>query len=62
MDNQAGFIKRNEGIKVKVVFEVTLDYGKVRGFHETEIAGLKTWQWIDGSGGSSGLPERSPWD
>ena len=61
-DEMADHLEKNGGEKVKVVFEVTLDYGKVRGYHEIEIAGLKNWQWIDGYGGSSGSPKQSPWD
>jgi len=47
---------------VKVVFEVTSDYGNVRGFHETEIAGLHEWESESGYAGSSGSPARSPWE
>jgi hypothetical protein len=48
--------------KVKVVFEITSDYGKVRGFKETEIAGLKNWSSEWGYAGSIGTPSKSPWD
>ena len=52
----------NDKQPVTVVFEVTSDYGKVRGFHETEIAGLLDWESEWGYSGSSGSPEKSPWD
>jgi hypothetical protein len=61
-DEIATHLKKNGEEKVNVVFEITSDYGKVRGYRETEIAGLKSWRWIDDFGGSSGSPERSPWD
>ena len=48
--------------EVKIVFEFILDYGKVRGFSETEIAGLKTWKSEWRTAGTSGQPDRSPWD
>lgn len=47
---------------VKVVFEVTSDYGKVRGFHETEIAGLHEWESEWGYAGLSGSSTKSPWE
>ena len=47
---------------VKVVFEVTSDYGKVRGFLETEIAGLHEWESEWRYSGSSGSPRKSPWE
>lgn len=49
---------------VKVAFEVTSDYGKVRGYRETEIAGLREWGGAKnkGYGGSRGSPRRSPWE
>jgi predicted PurR-regulated permease PerM len=47
---------------VKVIFGVTSDYGKVRAFHETEIAGLRKWKSEWGYVGSSGSPGKSPWN
>ena len=47
---------------VKVVFEVVTDFGKVRGFSETEIAGLKVWRSDGGFAGSRGEPSESPWN
>lgn len=61
-DEIAAHLKKNGEDKVNVIFEITSDYGKVRGYSATEIAGLKNWRWIDGFGGSRGSPERSPWD
>ena len=48
--------------QVAVVFEVTSDYGKVRGYNAVEIAGLKTWRSEGSGGGSNGDPKNSPWD
>ena len=61
-DEIAAHLKKNGEEKVNVIFEITSDYGKVRGYSATEIAELKSWRWIDGFGGSSGSPEISPWD
>jgi hypothetical protein len=61
-DEIAAHLKKNGENKVNVIFEITSDYGKVRGYSATEIAGLKSWRWINGLGGSSGSPEKSPWD
>lgn len=58
----ADHLKAKGEKEVKVVFEVTSDYGKIRGFNETEIAGLKTWRSEWGYAGSSGSPEKSPWE
>ena len=61
-DEIATHLEKNGEEKVNVIFEITSEYGKVRGYRETEIAGLKSWRWIGGFGGSSVSPERSPWD
>ena len=52
--------------EISVVFEVTSDYGKVRGFSELEIAGLNGWK-IDpegqsGAGVVGGDSRPSPWE
>ena len=61
-DELAAHLRDKAGLAVKVVFEVTSDYGKVRGFHETEIGGLSDWESEWGYAGSTGSPKRSPWD
>ncbi len=61
-DEMAAYLRKKGDRKVKVVFEVTSDYGKVRGFHETEIAGLTGWKSEWGYAGVSGSPSKSPWD
>jgi len=48
--------------KVPVVFEITRNYGRTKGYSEIEIAGLKTWRSDFSSGGTRGEPEQSPWD
>jgi hypothetical protein len=61
--NQLAVYLRDKGEQpVKVVFEVTSDYGKVRGFHEIEIAGLHGWEteWV--YTGSCGFLRKSPWE
>jgi hypothetical protein len=47
---------------VKVVFEVTLDYGRMRGIQPTDVAGFREWESEWGYSGSSGSPVGSPWD
>ena len=48
--------------KLQVVFEVISDYGQVRGFSETEIAGLTSWRSDGGYAGARGGPSKSPWE
>lgn len=51
--------------KVKAVFEVTSDFGKLRGFRSLEIAGLKGWKSEGGYTGSThlnGSTSASPWE
>ena len=61
-DELADHLSHNGENVVKVVFEVTTDYGKVTGFHETEIAGLKSWKAESSYAGSSGVTNKSPWN
>jgi hypothetical protein len=61
--NELAAYLRDKGEQpVKVVFEVTSDFGKVRGFHEIEIAGLHEWESEWGYAGSTGSPRKSPWE
>lgn len=61
-DELAAHLRRKGTQKVNVVFEVTSDYGKVRGFKAIEIAGLRAWRSEWGYAGSSGSGGPSPWD
>ncbi len=61
-DELAAYLRENGEPDVKVLFEVTSDYGKVRGFNETEIAGLRSWKSEWSYAGSSGSPSKSPWE
>ena len=52
---------------IPVTFEITRDYGRVRGFSTLDIAGLKQWDrsqsFYEVSGGGSDESENSnPWD
>lgn len=47
---------------VNVAFEVTSDYGRVRGFDGVEIAGLRGWKSEWSYAGSSGSSGESPWE
>ena len=58
----ADHIKKNGTEEVKVLIEITSDYGKVRGYSVLEIAGAKSWSKELSYGGNSGSPQRSPWD
>lgn len=58
-DELAAHLRDMGDDEVKVQFEVTSDYGKVRGFHMTEVAGLRRWASEGGCSISSGEP--SPW-
>ncbi len=47
---------------VRVVFQVTLDFGSTRGFHEIQIGDLRSWNSHGGYTGSRGLSsEPTPW-
>jgi hypothetical protein len=61
-DELAQYLREKGEEKVKVVFEVSSDYGKVRGVHETDIGGLRHWRSESGYATSSGSPKESPWD
>ena len=58
----AGHLKKNGKEEIKALIEITSDYGKVRGYSVLEIAGAKSWPNEWSFGGSSGSPQRSPWD
>ena len=52
---------------IPVTFEITRDYGRMRGFSTLDIAGLKQWDtsrsFYEVSGGGSDESENSdPWD
>ena len=61
-DKLAAHLRDKSEQPVKAVFQVTSDYGRVRGFHPTEIAGLRGWESEWGYAGTSGSPRRSPWE
>ena len=61
-DQLAEHLRANEMEQVKVVFEIVTNYGRVRGFSETQIAGLKSWHSDGGFAESKGEPSKSPWD
>jgi len=46
---------------VRVIFEVTLDFGKTRGFHEIQIGEVRSWDSVGGYAGADGFSEPSPW-
>jgi hypothetical protein len=46
---------------VRVVFDVTLDFGRTRGFHEVQIGKLQSWNSLNGCAGVRGNSDPSPW-
>jgi hypothetical protein len=46
---------------VRVVFDVTLDFGRTRGFNPVQIGELRSWNSLDGDAGVEGNSEKSPW-
>lgn len=61
-DELANHLRTRGEAEVKVVFDVTSDYGTVRGFNPIEIAGLRGWKSECGYAGARGEAIRSPWD
>ena len=58
----AGHLERRGEAEVEVRFEVTSDYGRVRGYHATSIAGLQGWAHGNAAGGTRGVGTSwSPW-
>ena len=63
----AGHLQALEQDTISVTFEITRDYGRMRGFSTLDIAGLKQWDasrsFYEVSGGGSDESEDSdPWD
>ena len=55
-------LERRGEAEVEVQFEVTLDYGQVRGYHATSIAELQSWAHGNAVGGTRGVGTSwSPW-
>jgi hypothetical protein len=61
-DELAAYLRTRGEQPVKVAFEVASDYGRVRGFRQTEIAGLRDWESEWSFAGSTGSPSKSPWE
>ena len=63
----ASHLQTLEQDTISVTFEITRDYGRMRGFSTLDIAGLKQWDasrsFYEVSGGGSDESENSdPWD
>ena len=63
----ASHLQALEQDTISVTFEITRDYGRMRGFSTLDIAGLKQWDasrsFYEVSGGGSDESENSdPWD
>lgn len=57
----AEHLRRHGEAEVAVVFSVTSDYGRVRGYWCEEVAGLTRWRSSRSIGQVSGSGEPSPW-
>ena len=59
----AEYLEHRGEAEVEVRFEVTSDYGQVRGYHATSIAGLEGWAESNSIGGTRGVGTSwSPWE
>lgn len=57
------YLEKLPSNRVRVVFQVTRDFGKVRGFQEIQIGDLKGWHSSGGHAGRTGdASAPSPWD
>lgn len=61
-DVLAAYLREKNQRVVDVVFLVTYDYGKVRGFSVVEIEGLREWKSVWGYSGLRGDVKGSPWE
>ena len=60
-EDLGGYLETLPSRDVRVVFEVTTDFGRMRGFHETQIGGKQSWTQLGGYAGVSGSSDPSPW-
>ena len=58
----AEHLRRGSAPLIQAEIEITFDYGKSRGFHMTEIDGLRGWKSEWGYFGWSGSPKIAPWE
>ena len=56
-----GYLETLPSRDVRVVFEVTTDFGRTRGFHETQVGDRRSWIHLGGYAGVSGSSDPSPW-
>lgn len=61
-DQLADHLRKQGQQPVQAIFEVTRDYGRMRGFRMIEVEGLRGWTSRWGYAGATGTPARSPWD
>jgi hypothetical protein len=59
-DELADYLEKLPSHDVPVEFDVTYDYGNVRGFSERKIGDLTSWRSDFGCGAVQGSPTRSP--
>jgi hypothetical protein len=59
-DELRDHLKQSAARPLRVTFEVTHDFGCMRGFHETRVGDLASWRSAGGYAGVVGRPA-SPW-
>ena len=60
-DELANYLREKDEKVVPVSFDITRDFGRVRGFHMTQVANLTHWKSSYGYYSSSGSGNDSPW-
>ncbi|MDG1890479.1 MAG: hypothetical protein P8L18_04130 [Verrucomicrobiota bacterium] len=61
-DALAEHLRTGQKTEIDAVFEVTHDYGRMRGHSMVEVDGLREWPSEWGYARTTGSPETSPWD
>lgn len=60
-DDLGAYLETLPSRDVRVVFEVTTDFGRTRGFHQTQIGDRRSWSHVGGYAGSKAGATSSPW-
>jgi hypothetical protein len=60
-EDLGGYLETLPSRDVTVVFDVTTDFGRTRGFHQTQVGDRRSWSHLGGYAGSRGDSDPSPW-
>ena len=60
-EDLGGYLETLPSRDVRVVFEVTTDFGRTRGFHEIQVGDKRSWSQLSGYAGVRGCSDPSPW-